>query len=237
MEVPDVLIASSLSLDQILRFRFNGLMDFKKPARKPMECVTYWEAILKEADRIYEERQAVLAAWPTFRACYRADDLVARAAADKASRENARGRIAADNAVFGQMMHCHKLRAQYSYELAHSLWYNRYAAQRAVGDRVREEYRKTYEAEWAAQDEFENQQVAKAIATLKAANPHLSEEKLDFLRRRLKYRLHCFFRRTPRSAAPRRVMRGIPKMFCGSLPSQARLDYPEGHNALIDKAF
>lgn len=238
MDVQQVLISSSLSLDLIQRFRFNGLMDFKKPARSPEVCVAYWEPIIAEANRIYEERKAVLAAWPAFKAMYRADDHAARAAADKASLENARGRIAADNAVFAQMMHCGNLRDRYSHELAHSLWYQREAAHRAIGDRVRAEYEATWRAEFAAQDAFENEQADAAIAALKAAQPHLPEKTLGFLRRHLKYRLHLFFRRHPRSAAPRRVMRGVPPVLCGSLPSKARLIYPESYRYThIDKAF
>jgi hypothetical protein len=237
MEVPQVLEQSTLALDEILRYRFNGLMDFKKPARQPLECVAYWEPIIKESVRIREERDATAATWPSISISWHTEDKAARAAADAKMRANAKARIAAEQSAFSQMMHCHTLRTSYSYELAHSLWYNRQAAQNAIGERVREEYRNTYQAEWAAQDVFENQQVEKAIATLKAANPHLPEPTVDKIRRRLKYRLHLFFRRFPRSAAPRRVMRGCPPVLCGSLPSQARLVYPAGHNALIDKAF
>lgn len=237
MELTYVLEQSTLSLDEMLRYRFNGLMDFKKPARQPLECVTHWEPIIKESVRIREERAAAAANWPSLSISWHTEDKAARAAADAKSLAHAKARIAAERAAFSQMMHCHTLRASYSYQLAHSLWYNRYAAQRAIGVRVREEYQATWMAEMAAQEVFENQQVEQAIATLKVANPHLSEETVDKIRRRLSYRIHLFFRRSPRSAAPRRVMRGVPKVFCGSLPSQARLVYPEGHNALIDKAF
>ena len=152
-------------------------------------------------------------------------------------RADAKARIAAEQSAFSQMMHCHNLRDSYSYELAHSLWYQRQAAQRAIGERVRSEYEATWRAEFAAQEAFENEQADAAIATLKEACPHLPEKTTDFLRRHLKYRLHLFFRREPRSAAPRRVLRGVPKVLCGSLPSQARLEYPPEHNALIDQAF
>ena len=237
MELTYVLEQSTLSLDEILRYSFNGLMDFNKPARQPLECVTYWEPIIKESVRIREERAAAAANWPSLSISWHTEDKAARAAADAKSLAHAKARIAAEQSAFSQMMHCHKLRASYSYELAHSLWYNRYAAQRAVGVRVRAEYEATWRAEHAAQEEFENQQTEKAIAALIETCPHLPEKTVSFLRRHLKYRLHLFFRREPRSAAPRRVMRGVPKVFCGSLPSQARLVYPAGHNALIDKAF
>jgi hypothetical protein len=230
-------LQTTLTLDQIQRFRFNGLMDFKKPARSPLECVAVWEPVIKEADSIREERQAVVAAWPSLRIVFATEDKAARADADQKMRADAKARIAAEQSAFTQMMHCHKLRDSYSYELAHSLWYQREAAQRAIGDRVRAEYEATWRAEFAAQEVFETEQVATAIAALVEANPHLSEETVAKVSHRLKYRLHLFFRRSSRSASPRRVMRGVPLTFCGSLPSQARLVYPAGHNALIDRAF
>lgn len=235
MEVPQVLAQSTLSIDKILRFSFNGLMDFKKPSREPLETVAYWEPVIAEAKQIYEQRKAAAAALPsTITAIWSGED---KCAALEAARAAGRARKATEDAAFSQMMHCHSLHDSYSYELAHSLWYNRQAAQRSIGDRVREEYRKTYEAEWAAQHVFENQQVENAIVTLKEANPHLTEDTLSKIGRRLRCRLHLLFRHAPRSAAPRRVMRGAPLVLCGVLPSKARLVYPSGHSDMIDRAF
>ena len=228
-------LQTTLTLDQIQRYSFSGLMDFKKPARSPAECVAVWEPVLAEAERIRDERAAAAAALPsTITAVWSGED---KCASLEAARAAGRARKATEDANFSQMMHCHNLRDSYSYELAHSIWYQRQAAQRAIGDRVREEYEATWRAEFAAQEAFENEQADAAIATLKEASPHLPEKTVDFLRRHLKYRLHLFFRRYPRSAAPRRVLRGVPKVLCGSLPSQARLVYPAGNNDLIDRAF
>jgi hypothetical protein len=213
-------LQTTLNNTEILRFSFNGLMDFKEPARSPAETVAHWEPIIADS----KQRAAAVAALPsTITAVWSGEAKCARKATEDAN--------------FSQMMHCHNLRDRYSYELAHSLWYQRQAAQNAIGDRVRDEYEATWRAEWAAQEEFEDQQVATAMAALKAINPHLSEETVAKVSRRLKSRLHVFFRRESRSLAPRRVMRGVPLTLCGSLPSQARLVYPDGHNALIDRAF
>jgi hypothetical protein len=232
-------LQTTLVAEELTRWRFNGLMDFKKPARQPADCVAHWEPIIAEAHRIWEERKAAAAALlqPAITVVWHIEDPAARAADLERSRAEARRRIAAENAAFAQMTHIGKLKTQYSYELAHSLWWIREDRRRAIGDHVRQVYRETYEAEWAAQEAFENEQADAAIAALVAANPHLPEKTVAFLRRHLKYRLHLFFRREPRSAAPRRVLRGVPPVLCGSLPSQARLEYPPEHNALIDRAF
>jgi hypothetical protein len=231
-------LQTTLTLEQIQRFRFNSLMDFKKPARSPTETVAVWEPVLTEADRIRDERQAVVAAWPSLRIVFATEDKAARAEADVKMRADAKARIAAEQSAFTQMMHCHKLRDSYSYELAHSLWYAREAAHKAIGDRVRAEYEATWRAEFAAQEVFENEQADAAIATLKEANPHLPEATLKRIRTLLKYRLHLFFRRSSRSAAPRHVLRGAPKVLCGSLPSKAHLEYPAEYRGVhIDRAF
>jgi len=228
-------LQTTLNNTEILRFSFNGLMDFKEPARSPAETVAHWEPIIAESKQIYEERKAAAAALPsTITAVWSGED---KCACLEAARAAGRAQKATEDAVIDQVMLCHNLRDRYSYELAHSLWYQREAARQAIGDRVREEYEATWRTEWAAQEEFENQQVATAMAALKAMNPHLSEEIVANVSRRLKCRLHVFFRRESRSLAPRRVMRGVPLTLCGSLPSKASLVYPAGHNALIDRAF
>ena len=227
-------LQTTLNNTEVLRFSFSGLMDFKEPARSPAETVAHWEPIIAESKQIYEQRAAAVASLPCHITIVWAENPEASL---EAARAAGRAQKATEDAAFSQMMLCHNLRDRYSYELAHSLWYQRQAAQNAIGDRVRDEYEATWRAEWAAQEEFEKQQVATAIAALVEANPHLSEETVAKVSRRLKSRLHVFFRRESRSLAPRRVMRGVPLTLCGSLPSQARLVYPAGHNALIDRAF
>jgi hypothetical protein len=227
-------LQTTLTLDQIQRFSFNSLIDFKKPARSPAEIVAHWEPIIAESVLIREERAAAVASLPCHITIVWAGNPEESL---EAARAAGRAQKATEDAAFSQMMHCHKLRDSYSYELAHSLWYERQAAQKAIGDRVRAEYEATWRAEFAAQEVFENEQVAAAIAALVEANPHLSEETVAKVSRRLKSRLHIFFRRESRSLAPRRVMRGVPLTLCGSLPSKARLVYPAGHNTLIDRAF
>ncbi len=224
-----------LTPEELKRWRFNGLMDFKKPPRQPAECMAYWQDLLRRALDILNHRKSALDAIYSEPSgiFYRADE---RKRVDTFTREQAQRRIRAEGAYFAQQQHFGKLKADYSYQLAHAIWYNREDAVRVRGELVRERYRRTYQAEWAAQEEFEKEQVANAIAALRAAQPHLSEGLLKQLGAALKYALFKR-RREARSQAPRRVLRGLPLVYCGSLPSQARLDYAPEDRAHYDRCM
>ncbi len=202
--------------DEIRRWSFNSMMEFKnKPARTPAEIQALYPPILEEAWRLAQEAKAEEAALPFGYVC--------------ASREEADAKMRRHQQIQGrayaQNSHYYKLRQQYSYELAFSLWWNRVDAQRAQIQQRQDAYRAAWEKEFADQQAFEEEQADKAIAELRAAQPHLPEALLTKLRTLLTCRLHLFFRQYPRSEAPRRVTRGLPKVLCGSLPSEARLDY------------
>ncbi len=221
--------------EELKRWDFNELMDFKKPARQPAECMAFWQDLLRQVLDILAHRRATLEAIDREPSCvfYGAAD---RKRADAVMSGRAHRRIRAENALFAQERHFEKLKAQYSRELAHAVWFNRVDAVRVRGQLVRERYHATKNAEWEAQENFEKEQVAGAMAALLAAHPHLSEATLKRLGGKLKYRLFTL-RRQRRSQAPRRVLRGLPLVLCGSLPSQARLDYAPEDRALYDKCM
>jgi hypothetical protein len=207
---------SALLLDEIRRWSFNSMMEFKdKPARTPAEIQALYTPLLAEAWTLAQLYKAEQAALPMAYAVL----------GEEQGRAEHKRRQEIQRRSYAQSAHYYKLRQQYSYELAFSIWWNRVDAQQAQIKERQDAYRAAWEKEFADQKAFEEEQADKAIAELRAAQPHLSEALLARLHSRLCYRLHLFFRQHPRSEAPRRVMRGLPKVLCGSLPSEARLDY------------
>ncbi len=207
---------STLLPDEIRRWSFNSMMEFKnKPLRTPAEIQALYAPLLAEAWTLAQLYKSELAALP----------MVYAVLSEEHGRAEHKRRQEIQSRSYGQSAHYYKLRQQYSRELAFSIWWNRVDAQRAQIQERQDAYRAAWQKEFADQDAFETEQADKAIAELRAAQPHLPEALLTRLHSRLKYRLHLFFRQYPRSEAPRRVMRGLPKVLCGSLPSEARLDY------------
>ena len=220
---------SILTAEELKRWSFNSLMDFKKPVRSPAECLSFYKSLITEACRILEERRAEAASLPY--------PVMWNLAQEKEVRAMHAKKDAADARIYAQDAHISKLRVQYSYDLAHSIWFNRVDAQRAIGVRVRDEYRRTYEAEWAEQDAFENAEADRAIAALLADHPLLSEPAIRRIRANIKMALREKGRRFLRGGSPRRLLRGAPLLNCGSFPSKARLIYPPGHNTIYNHCF
>lgn len=207
---------STLLPAEIKRWKFSTLTDFKnKPTRTPAEIQALYTPLLAEAWTLAQLYKAEYAALPGAYAVL----------GEEHGRAEHKRREEIKNRSYAQSAHYYKLRQQYSQELAYAIWWNRVDAQNAQIQERQDAYRAAWQKEHADQDAFEKEQADKAIAELRVAQPHLPEALLARLHSRLKYRLHCFFRQHPRSAAPRRVMRGLPKVLCGSLPSEARLDY------------
>jgi hypothetical protein len=220
----------ALKPEELKRWRFNELMDYpNKPMRTPADCLAFYQTLLAEAWAIFEERSAAAAALPYPRAWNVVNEKEALAA--RAARE------AADRFARQQECHFYKLRELYSRELAYSLWWNRVDAVRARGDAIREAYRKAWEDHRAEQNAFEEEQAAKAVAELAAANPHLPEATLDKLRRKLRYRILLASHGRRRSDVPRRAMRGMPLVLCGILPCEARLEYAPEDRAIYHTCF
>jgi len=207
---------STLLPDEIRRWSFNCMMEFKnKPARTPAEIQALYTPLLAEAWTLAQLYKTEHAALP----------MVYAVLGEEQGRAEHKRRQEIQSRSYNQSAHYYKLRQQYSHELAYAIWWNRVDAQRAQIQERQEAYEALWRKEHADQDAFEKEQADNAIAELRAAQPHLPEALLTRLHSRLKYRLHLFFRHAPRSAAPRRVMRGLPKVLCGSPASEARLDY------------
>jgi hypothetical protein len=226
-----------LKREELMRWRFNGLMDFKKPARSPTECIAYWQPLIIQALDILKERRAASTTLPgaiTIVFATGQETKAEKMAQLERAREAGRHRQAVLDAIFAQEQHIFKLRSRYSYELAHALWYMREAAQEARKEAVRERYHATWTAELEEQNVFEEEQVATAMEQLREKQPHLAEETLKRLSRLLKLKMgetHIYH--TKRLDTPRRLMRGLPLVRYGRLPSQAHLDYaPEDRNIL-----
>ncbi len=219
---------STLLPDEIKRWHFNAMMEFKnKPARQPAEIQALYPPILEEAWRLAQEANAEAAALPAGYVSYSREESDAKMRRHEQIQSRA----------FAQEQHYFKVRQQYSYELAFSIWWNRVDQYNKAIQERQDAYRAAWEKEFADQKAFEVEQADKAIAELRAAQPHLPEALLTKLHTLLTCRLHLYFRRYQRSEAPRRVMRGMPKVLCGSLPSQARLDYSGINRSVIHTAF
>ncbi len=207
---------STLLPDEIRRWSFNSMMEFKnKPARTPAEIQAFYTPLLAEAWTLAQLYKSELAALPMGYVVL----------SEEHGRAEHKRRQEIQSRSYNQSAHYYKLRQQYSLELAFAIWWNRVDAQQAQIQQRQDAYRAAWEKEFADQKAFEEEQADKAIAELRAAQPHLPEALLTKLRTLLTCRLHLYFHRHARSAAPRRVMRGMPKVLCGSLPSEARLDY------------
>jgi hypothetical protein len=221
----------ALKPEDIKRWKFNALMDFpKKPVRLPAECLAYYTELLTEAWRLTEERRAEAEAvpappnmWPVHQ--------------DKEVTAMRNAKNAANNKVYAQEAHFYRLRHNYSYELAHALWWVREDRRRNLVQKVQDAYHAAWRAHRAEQEAFDNAQADKAIAELSAANPHLTAEKLVRLRALLKYALYFKGHKFARSEVPRRICRGLPLVACGCVPCEARLDYPPEAQAHYFTAF
>ena len=220
-----------LTAEEINRWRFNGLMDFKKPKRQPADCLAFYKSLLTEAYRILKDRRAEAEALPFPTVWYDYQEKEVRAAHAKKKAAEAR--------VYAQEVHCRNLRQQYSLDLAHSIWYNREDARRALVRRIQDEWHAARRAHDTAQDVWEQEQVDKAMAELVAANPHLSEVIKAKIARRLKYRIYIAGWGRGRSAAPHRVMRGVPLVLVGrhAYPTPVIPEYPPMAKMDIDRAI
>jgi hypothetical protein len=221
----------ALKPEEITRWKFNGLMDFpKKPVRLPAECLAYYTELLTEAWRLTEERRAEAEAVPAAPNMWFGHQ-EKEVALLRANKE------AANNKAYVQEAHFYRLRRTYSYELAHALWWVREDRRRSLVQAVQDAYHAAWDAHREEQEAFDNVQADKAIAELAAANPHLTAATLTRLRAHLKYALFFKGREFARSAAPRRICRGLPLVACGSLPCEAHLDYPPEAQAHYFTAF
>ncbi len=215
---------SMLDDEEIRRWRFNSLMDFKeKPHRVPADCVAYWEPILDQAAALRDEYKAEAAALPwayTFNTKEEGDQI-------RKERDTITGR------AYLQERHYYDLRVRYSRELAYSIWWHKVDAAKAKRDARKQAWDEACSAWWAEQEAFEQAQADAAVAALPE---HLSDAKKKQIRALAKYRIFTVSRRYQRGGM-RRVVRGLPLVQVGTHPYPPIPVYPEAERYLDNHAF
>jgi hypothetical protein len=215
---------SNLADEEICRWRFNELMDFKeKPHRLPADCVAYWESILSEAAALRDQHNAEAAALPG------AYGYNTKEEGERIRKE----RDAITGRAYLQQRHYYDLRSRYSRELAYSIWWHKVEIAKAKRDAKKLAWDEACSAWWAEQDAFEQAQADAAVAALPE---HLSDAKKKQLRALAKYRVFTVSRRYRRGGM-RRVVRGLPLVQVGVHPYPAIPVYSAEERVIYNHAF
>ncbi len=212
MAAPPEMQNSTLTAEEVKRWRFNKMMDFKAKPSQPATLIAQYEPLIKEAKALADEYNAIAAALPMAYA------YSSREEGDKIRME----RDAICNRAYQQSRHAYDLRVRYSRELAYSIWWFKVDEYNAAVQARSEAYMAACEAHRAEQRAFAEAQAEAAIAAL----PPLS----DAIKARLRVLIHHavnqasrykengYWYQRPRDGLKRRVMRGVPLVEVGELP-------------------
>jgi hypothetical protein len=202
------------SAAQLSFFQFSTLRDYHKPARTSAECIAHYEPALFGALRLSVAYSAAAAALPM---CWTYNT-------PEEGREIDAFRATTQGRAYRQEQNFYALQRAYAYELAHALWYEKEAARRAAWDAKMDAWQAACKAHLTEQRAFDAAVVDAALATLPES---VSAAKRARIRQIALYKLMCVHRDIQRGGAPRRILRGLPPLACGYLPSPAlpKADY------------
>lgn len=216
---PPEMLNSTLKPEEVSRWRFNELMDYSGQKRRGLipkpaaEVIAAYEPVMAEAQRLANEYKAEFAAHP---ACWSSRS----AEESDAKMKHYHG---LESRAYRQAFHTNKLRESYSHLLAQSIWWAKVDAAEAVRKAKQDAYEAACEEHRAEQVRFAVAQADAAIATL-GALPETTQKRLRSLiviaiNKASTYKKRGDYFVRERAAAPRRVMRGIPPVHVGRLPS------------------
>jgi hypothetical protein len=191
---------------QMSVFRFNSLMDWRKPARAVAEVEHTYEGAILRALRNATAAAAAAKALPNCWVSYSAEE----------SREKSKHYNAVQNNAYCYEQHYYALRRSYTHELAFAIWHAKETAYRAEWGRRTAVWEAACDAHRAEQKAFEAAGVDAAMAALPA---HLTEDTRKRIRVALAFAVTRKSWGRARSAKPICVLRGLPPVACGILPN------------------
>jgi hypothetical protein len=189
---------------QLSFFQFVGMRDYRKPMRTSAECMAHYEPALFGALRLSVAYSAAAKALPMCWAYYTPEE----------GREIDAFHATTQGRAYRQEQNFYALQRAYAYELAHALWYEKESARRAAWDAKMDAWRAACKAQ---QDEQRALDAAAVDAALAALPDSVTAEQRARIRAIAMYKLLCLPRDIQRG--PRRVLRGLPPLACGHLPS------------------
>ena len=212
------MLNSTLTPEELRRWRFSELMDYSGQKRRGIipqsaaEIIAAYEPVMAEAAQLAAQYRAEFIAHPT---AWSGTAAECRAITQRYHELESR--------AYRQGAHAYALRVSYSQRLAESIWWAKVDAAETARQAKHDAWDAACAEHRAEQERFELAQVDAAMATL----PALPEATQKRLRTLLKWAIHrastytkggeCFSRE--RDGAKRRVMRGLPPVLVGRLPS------------------
>lgn len=212
MAAPPEMLNSTLTAEEVKRWRFNKMMDFNAKPSQPATLIAQYEPLIKEAKALADEYNAAAAALP------RAYAYKSQEEGDKIRREHERIRTRAAQ----QSRHAYDLRVRYSRELAYSIWWFKVDEYNAACQARSEAYAAACEAHRAEQRAFAEAQADEAIAAMPPLSDAIKARLRILIRiavnQASRYKENGDYYVRPRDGLKRRVMRGVPLVEVGELP-------------------